>query len=189
MVLGWWFCSNRPILIKTIFHTEISPFRCVQCGTCGSENCDGRGLMYSGWPIIVGWVAGSGWMPIWFTRADQLTSALPEPGCQSYPPQSPCVTCGSSVKTMFWIWSLRPGYSKVSWDLWNGTACYERITPCTGCQYWNLGPTVWGTIVSSIVTTWSWPICQKWIGISHMVSDTWHRSEPTVDKKDSPLGS
>ena len=37
-------------------------------------NCDGRGLMYSAWPIRVGWVAGSGWMPIWLTNADQLRS-------------------------------------------------------------------------------------------------------------------
>ena len=45
----------------------------------------------------------------------------PEPGCQSNPPQSARVTRGTSVKSVFWIWSLRPGCSKVSWDLWNGT--------------------------------------------------------------------
>ena len=47
----------------------------MQGGTYGTENCDGRGLMCSGWPIRVGWVAGSGWMPIWLTNADQLRSA------------------------------------------------------------------------------------------------------------------
>ena len=93
----------------------------MQGGTCGTENCDGHGLMYSAWPIRVGWVAGSGWMPIWLTNADQLRSAHAEPGSQSNQPQSARVTCGSSVKRVFWIWSLRPGCSKVSWDLWNGT--------------------------------------------------------------------
>ena len=100
---------------------QTSPFPCVQGGTCGNENCDGRGLMYCAWPIRVGWVAGSELKPIWLTNAGQLRSAHPEPGCQSNPPQSARVTCGSSVKSVFWIWSLRPGCSKVSWDLWNGT--------------------------------------------------------------------
>ena len=77
--------------------------------------------MYSVWPIRVGWVAGSGWMPIWLTKADQLRSAHAEPGSQSNQPQSARVACGSSVKSVFWIWSLRPGCSKVSWDLWKGT--------------------------------------------------------------------
>ena len=93
----------------------------MQGGTCGTENCDRRGLIYSAWPIRVGWVAGSGWMPIWLTNADQLRSAHAEPGSQSNQPQSGRVTCGSSVKSVFWIWSLRPGCSKVSWDLWKGT--------------------------------------------------------------------
>ena len=93
----------------------------MQGGASGTENCDGRGLMYSAWPIRVGWVAGSGWMPIWLTNTDQLRSAHAEPGSQSNQPQSARVSCGSSVKSVFWIWSLRPGCSKVSWDLWNGT--------------------------------------------------------------------
>ena len=97
----------------------------MQGGTCGTESCDGRGLVFSAWPIRVGWVAGSGWMPIWLTNADQLRSAHGEPGSQSNQPQSARVTCGSSVKSVFWIWSLRPGYSKVSWDLWNRTI-YSR---------------------------------------------------------------
>ena len=98
----------------------------MQGGTCGTENCDGRGLMYSAWPIRVGWVAGSGWMPIWLTNADQLRSAHAEPGSQSNQPQRSRVTCGSSVKSVFWIWSLRPGCSKVSWDLWKGTIASHR---------------------------------------------------------------
>ena len=93
----------------------------MQGGTCGTENCDGRGLMYSAWPIKMGWVAGSRWMPIWLTNADQLRSAHAEPGSQSNQTQSGHVICGSSVKSVFWIWSLRPGCSKVSWDLWKGT--------------------------------------------------------------------
>ena len=93
----------------------------MQGGTCGTENCDGRGLMYSAWPIRVGWVAGSGWMPIWLTNADQLRSAHDESGSQSNQPHSAHVICGSSMKSVFWIWSLRPGCSKVSWDLWNWT--------------------------------------------------------------------
>ena len=104
-----------------MLHTKISPFPCMQDGTCGTENCDGRGLMYSVWPIRVGWVAGSGWMPTWLTNADQSRSAHAEPGSQSNQPQSAPVTCGSPVKSVSWIWSLRPGCSKVSWDLWNGT--------------------------------------------------------------------
>ena len=121
MVLGWWLRCNKSISINWILHTKISPFPCMQGGTCGTENCDGRGLMYSAWPIRVGWVAGSGWMPIWLTNADQLRSAHAEPGSQSNQPQSARVTCGASVKSLFWIWSLRPGCSKVSWDLWNRT--------------------------------------------------------------------
>ena len=121
MVLGWWLRCNKTILINWILHTKISPCPCMQGGTCGTENCDGRGLMYSAWPVRVGWVAGSGWMPIWFTNVDQLRSAHAEPGSQSNQPQSDRVTCGSSLKCVFWIWSLRPGCSKVSWDLWNGT--------------------------------------------------------------------
>ena len=105
MNLDWWLSSNRTILIKIIFDTEILLFPYAQGGTCGSENCDGRGLMYCVWPITVDRVAGSGWTPIWLTRADQLSSALPEPGCQSYPPH---VTCGSSVQSVLWIWSLWP---------------------------------------------------------------------------------
>ena len=100
----------------------------MQGGACGTENCDGRGLMYSAWPIRVGWVAGSGWMPIWLTNADQLRSAHAEPGSQSNQPQSARVSCGSSVKSVFWIWSLRPGCSKVSWDLWNGTIVASLIS-------------------------------------------------------------
>ena len=108
----------------------------MQGGTCGTENCDGRGLMYSAWPITVGWVAGSGWMPIWLTNADQLRFAHAEPGSQSNQPQSARVTCGSSVKSVFWIWSLRPGCSKVSWDLWNGTIDQE-LSPweCWSVQF------------------------------------------------------
>ena len=113
----------------TFFYNVLLGFREVlaisaQGGTCGTENCDGRGLMYSAWPIRVGWVTGSGWIPIWLTNADQLRSAHAEPGCQSNQPQSARVACGSSVKCVFWIWSLRPGCSKVSWDLWNGTSVY-----------------------------------------------------------------
>ena len=52
---------------------------------------------------------------------NQLSSAHAELGSQSNQPQSARVTCGSSVKSVFWIWSLRPGCSKVSWDLWIGT--------------------------------------------------------------------
>ena len=100
----------------------------MQGGTCGTENCDGRGLMYSAWPIRVGWVAGSGWMPIWLTNGDQLRSAHAEPGSQSNQPWSACVTCGSSVKNVFWIWSLRPGCSKVSWDLWNRSISQTYFT-------------------------------------------------------------
>ena len=121
MVLGWWLRCSKTILINLILHTKISPFPCMQDGTCGTENCYGRGLMYSAWPIRMGWVAGSGWMPIWLTNADQLRSAHAEPGSQSNQPQSVRVTCGSSVKSVFWIWPLRPGCSKVSWDLWKGT--------------------------------------------------------------------
>ena len=121
MVLGWWLRCSNTILINLILHTKISPFPCMQDGTCGTENCYGRGLMYSAWPIRMGWVAGSGWMPIWLTNADQLRSAHAEPGSQSNQPQSVRVTCGSSVKSVFWIWPLRPGCSKVSWDLWKGT--------------------------------------------------------------------
>ena len=79
--------------------------------------------MHCVWPIREGWVVGSGWMPIWLTNADQFRSVPPEPGCQSNPSQSARVTCGTSVKSMFWIWSLRPGCSQVSWDLWNGAIC------------------------------------------------------------------
>ena len=106
----------------------------MQGGTCGTENCDGRGLMYSAWPIRVGWVAGSGWMPIWLTNADQLRSAHAEPGSQSNQPQSARVTCGSSVKSVFWIWSLRPGCSKVSWDLWKGTIDVDLRISVAGPQ-------------------------------------------------------
>ena len=121
MVLSWWLHYNKTVLINTILHTKILPFPCMQGGTCGTENCDGHGLIYCAWPIRVCWVAGIGWTLIWLTKADQLRSVLPEPGCQSNPPQSACVTCRSSVKSVFWIWSLRPGCSNVCWDLWNGT--------------------------------------------------------------------
>ena len=126
MVWGWWLRCSKTILINSILHTKISPFPCMQGGTCGTENCYGRGLMYSAWPIRVGWVAGSGWMPIWLTNADQLRSAHAEPGSQSNQPQSVCVTCGSSVKSVFWIWPLRPGCSTVSWDLWKGTIGIDK---------------------------------------------------------------
>ena len=117
----------------------------MQGGTCGTENCDGCGLMYSAWPIRVVWVAGSWWMPIWLTNADQLRSAHAGPSSQSNQPQSARVTCGSSVKSVFWIWSLRPGCSKVSWDLWNRTItgnvilCYSPfflLKPLHPC--WNI---------------------------------------------------
>ena len=49
----------------------------MQGGTCGTENWDGRGLVHCAWPITVGLVAGSEWMPIWLTNADQLRSASP----------------------------------------------------------------------------------------------------------------
>ena len=72
-------------------HTKISPFPCMQGGTCGTKNCGGRGLMYSAWPIRVCWVAGSGWMPIWLTNADQLRSAHAERGSLVKPtPKCPC---------------------------------------------------------------------------------------------------
>ena len=86
-----------------------------------AENCDGRGLIYCASPVKVGWVVGNGWMPIWLTNADQLRSSLAEPGCQPNPPKSARVTCRSSENCVFCIWSLIPGCSKVSWNLWNGT--------------------------------------------------------------------
>ena len=44
------------------------------------------------------------------------------------------------------------------------------------------------TTVSSILSTRQWPIRQKRIGTSHLVLDTWHSSQCTVGRKDSPLG-
>ena len=70
----------------------------MQGGTCGTENCDGRGLMNCVWPIRVGWVAGSRWMPIWLTKDDQLRSPLPEPGCQSTHPKVPVSHAGALWK-------------------------------------------------------------------------------------------
>ena len=60
MVLDRWLRCNETISINKILHTKMSPYPCVQIGTCGTENCDGRGLMYCAWPIRVGWGAVSG---------------------------------------------------------------------------------------------------------------------------------
>ena len=123
----------------------------MQGGASGTENCDWRGLMYSAWPIRVGWVAGSGWMPIWLTNADQLRSVHAEPGSQSNQPQSARVSCGSSVKSVFWIWSLRPGCSKVSWDLWNGTISPSNSLPSgEGRGVLFLTPTPLGELIGAI---------------------------------------
>ena len=44
------------------------------------------------------------------------------------------------------------------------------------------------TIVSSVLTTRSWPIRKKRIGTSSLVSDTRHSSEPTFGRRDSLVG-
>ena len=129
----------------------------MQGGTCGTENCDGRGLICSAWPIRVGWVAGSRWMPIWLTNADQLRSAHAEPGSQSNQPQSARVTCGSSVKSVFWIWSLRPGCSKVSWDSWNTTIA--EIVFLSRVMFDMIVENIWPFIIRNLAACSGIPFC------------------------------